>query len=56
LKELKTNCPEKRDTKLEDCPKVCFDAPNCNVDLGNKIGDVLKWKLDEGEKFRTTSS
>jgi hypothetical protein len=46
------NCPrEKNDNETAECPQVCFDAPNCDAELGQKIGDVLKWKIDQGRKF-----
>jgi hypothetical protein len=45
--ELRDNCPDKKET--DNCPKVCFDAPNCDAELGKQVGDVFKWKLDEGK-------
>lgn len=50
--ELKINCPRvNNDNVTGDCPQVCFDAPNCDAELGQKIGDVFKGKVDQGRNF-----
>eukprot|EP00804_Cyclotella_cryptica_P000987 CCRYP_012341-RC/>CCRYP_012341-RC protein AED:0.07 eAED:0.07 QI:286/1/1/1/0.83/0.85/7/369/700 len=47
-RELKMNCHSVRnDNETAECPKVCFDAPNCDAELGRKLGDVFRWKIDE---------
>ena len=48
IAELKTNCP-KSNQKEDECPKVCFDAPNCNAELGKEMGDIFQLKLDAGK-------
>jgi hypothetical protein len=45
--ELKTNCPDAK-TAVDECPKVCFDAPNCDAALGKQIEDIFQHKLDAG--------
>jgi hypothetical protein len=44
---LKTNCPDVKKA-VDECPKVCFDAPNCDAALGKQIEDIFQHKLDAG--------
>lgn len=46
--ELKTRSCTDANKSAEDCPKICFDAPNCDASLGKQIEDLFQSKLDAG--------